>query len=62
MSNKSKIESILFVASKPLSTKKIAAVLKISDKEALELLKEIQLKYNSEDSGVTVLQTGMSGK
>ena len=58
MSNKSKIESILFVASKPLSTKKIAAVLKISDKEALELLKEIQLKYNSEDSGVTVLQNG----
>ena len=39
MSNKSKIESILFVASKPLLTKKIAAALKINDKEALEFLK-----------------------
>ena len=58
MSNKSKIESILFVASKPLLTKKIAAALKINDKEALEFLKELQLKYNGEDSGIAILNNG----
>ncbi len=58
MSNKSKIESILFVASKPLLTKKIAAVLKISEKEALEVLKNLQQKHNNADSGITVLQNG----
>ncbi len=58
MSNKSKIESILFVASKPLLTKKIAAVLKINDKEALEFLKNLQLKHNNADSGMAILQNG----
>ena len=56
--NKSKIESILFVASKPLTVKKIAAVLKINEKEALEFLNEIQSKYNGEESGITVLKNG----
>ncbi len=58
MQNKSKIESILFVASKPLRTKKIAAVLKISEKEALEFLKDLQLKHNNADSGIAILQNG----
>lgn len=58
MSHKSKIESVLFVASKPLSTKKIAAALKIGDKEALEDLKDLQLKYNNVDSGISLLQNG----
>jgi segregation and condensation protein B len=58
MSHKSKIESILFVASKPLSVKKIAAVLKISDKEALEVLKSLQQKDNNADSGIAILQNG----
>lgn len=58
MSNKSKIESILFVASKPLLTKKIAAVLKINEKETLEFLKDLQLKYNNTDSGIAILQNG----
>ncbi len=58
MSHISKIESVLFVASKPLSIKKIAAVLKIDDKEALESLKNLQLKYNNADSGIAILQNG----
>lgn len=58
MSTISKLESILFVASKPLSTKKIAAVLKINDREALEFLKDLQLKYNNTDSGIAILQNG----
>ncbi len=56
MSNQSKIESILFVASKPLSTKKIAAVLKSSDKAVSEALQELKIKYNHDDSGVKILQ------
>ena len=58
MSHKSKIESVLFVASKPLPTKKIAAVLKINDKEVLEVLKSLQQKYNHADSGIAILQNG----
>lgn len=58
MSHKSKIESVLFVASKPLATKKIAAALKIGDKEVLEDLKDLQLKYNNADSGISLLQNG----
>ena len=58
MSNKSKIESILFVASKPLSAKKIAAVVKINDKEAVELLKDLQTNYNNADSGIAILNNG----
>lgn len=58
MSHKSKIESILFVASKPLPTKKIAAVLKIDAKEVAEVLENLQQKYNHADSGITILQNG----
>lgn len=58
MSNKSKIESVLFVASKPLLIKKIAAVLKIGHEEALESLRDLQTKYNHPDSGIAILQNG----
>src|SRR3989344_7843489 len=58
MSHKSKIESVLFVASKPLPTKKIAAVLKIDNEEAAEVLKSLQSKYNHADSGIAILQNG----
>ncbi len=58
MSLISKLESVLFVASKPLAIKKIAAVLKIDEKETLEDLKELQLKYNNADSGISLLQNG----
>ena len=58
MSNKSKIESILFVAAKPLSIKKIMAVLKSNEKEVSADLLELQAKYNQDDSGVKILQNG----
>jgi len=58
MSHKSKIESVLFVASKPLPTKKIAAVLKIDNEEVAEILKSLQSKYNHADSGIAILQNG----
>lgn len=52
----SKLESILFVASKPLPVKKIASVLKIGDKEVKSALEDLRGRYNRADSGITVLQ------
>ncbi len=56
MSLQAKIESILFVASKPLSSKKIAHILKIDEKEAVESLQNLQVKYNNPTSGIVVLK------
>jgi segregation and condensation protein B len=56
MSIQSKIESVLFVASKPLGVKKIASVLAINESEVVESLVAIQAKYNTPDSGVVIMQ------
>lgn len=56
MSIQSKIESVLFVASKPLGVKKIASVLAINESEVAESLVAIQAKYNTPDSGVVIMQ------
>ncbi|MBP6859347.1 MAG: SMC-Scp complex subunit ScpB [Candidatus Magasanikbacteria bacterium] len=56
MSIQSNIESILFVASKPLGAKKIASVLAIKENEVAESLVAIQAKYNTPDSGVVIIQ------
>lgn len=56
MSINSQIETILFVASKPLSIKKIAKVLQAEENVALEALKELVAKYNVAESGMLVLQ------
>lgn len=52
----SKIESILFVASKPLVAKKIAAVLGVGVPEVEEALQVLQTKYNIENSGIVLLK------
>ncbi|MCX6779934.1 MAG: SMC-Scp complex subunit ScpB, partial [Candidatus Magasanikbacteria bacterium] len=56
MSINSQIETILFVASKPLSFKKIAKVLQVEENVVLESLKELVTKYNQAESGMVVLQ------
>ena len=53
---KSKLESILFVASKPLSSKKIAKILQLDQKEIELALVDLQAKYNNPDSGIVILQ------
>lgn len=70
MSLISKLESILFVASKPLSVKKMASVLppptggvpprggKNREEEVLAALESLRVKYNNADSGITILQNG----
>lgn len=56
MSLNSQIETILFVASKPLSFKKIAKVLQVEENVALEALKELVTKYNQSESGIVLIQ------
>lgn len=58
MSFISKIESILFVASKPLSQKKIAAAIGASEADVAAALDELKLKYNGDVSGIHILDTG----
>ena len=56
MSIQSKLESVLFVASKPVATKKLASVLKVDEKEVLEALQILQDKYNQPDFGIVILK------
>ncbi len=54
----SKIESILFVASKPLSFKKIAKAVGKMSGEVAQTIETLQMKYNKEDSGIHLLVEG----
>lgn len=54
----SQIESILFVASKPLSRKKIAKALEVTEHDVAEALEELLVKYNSDTSGIQIMVTG----
>jgi len=56
MSLKTKIESILFVASKPLALKKIAKAVESSEEKVKEAIGELVDKYNQEESGVLIYQ------
>lgn len=52
----SQIESILFVASKPLAIKKIAKVLNVEVAVAEEQLSVLREKYNHPESGIILVQ------
>ncbi len=52
----SKLESILFVASKPLGVKKLSKVLGVDENEIAEELEKLRAKYNTRDSGIILLQ------
>lgn len=54
----SKLESILFVASKSLAVKKITAALQAGEKETLAALENLRAKYNHAASGITILNNG----
>lgn len=54
----SKIESILFVASKPLSFKTISRAIGKTEAETEELIDTLKMKYNHEESGIHILQDG----
>lgn len=50
-----KIESILFVASKPLTVRKLAKALEVGEDKVEEALDVLKSKYNQEDSGIHLL-------
>ncbi len=52
----SKLETILFVASKPLSTKKIMKVLNVEEEPAKLALEQLRAKYNTAQSGIILVQ------
>lgn len=54
----SKIESILFVAARPLSLKKLAEICGISKEEAAKAVEAISARFNVEGSGVRLLRLG----
>ncbi|NCO04921.1 MAG: SMC-Scp complex subunit ScpB [Candidatus Magasanikbacteria bacterium] len=57
MSIISNIESILFVASKPLTAQKIANAIHKQEGDVIEALENLKLKYNKEDSGIHILES-----
>lgn len=56
MSIKSQLETILFVAGKPLAIKKIAKVLNTDEAQILSVLEELRSRYNNQESGIILLQ------
>lgn len=54
----SKIESILFIAAKPLTIKKLAEFTEASDKEVAAALETLKEKYNQKESGVQLMNNG----
>lgn len=50
------LETILFVASKPLSLNKITKALGVDKEAILELLEELQNKYNENNSGIIIIK------
>lgn len=52
----SQIESILFVASQPLSHKEIAKAIQQKESEVKSAVEELKLKYNRVESGIRILE------
>ena len=60
MSLLSKLESILFVASKPLSVSTLAQSLQKNEVEVEEAIETLKMKYNQPESGIHILSEGKS--
>lgn len=58
MSLKAKIESLLFVAGKPMTTKKIGELLEVKEAQVEGVLKELQAQYCDASSGLQLFSTG----
>ena len=54
----SKIESLLFIAGKPLTAKKIGELLNVQESEIAAALKELQAQYKETHRGVQLFSTG----
>jgi segregation and condensation protein B len=50
------LEALLFVAKEPLSISKLADILEISEQGVVELLEGLRERYESKDSGLTIVE------
>jgi len=60
MSLKSKIESLFFISTKPLTSKKISEIAKVGEEEAEKAILELKQKYDNEDKGIKLMKIGRS--
>lgn len=51
-------EALLFVAGKPLTAKKIAELLGVKEREALDVLDALKKRYESAQSGIQLIENG----
>lgn len=51
-----KLESLLFVSGSPLNVAKVAKILEVKPAEVKDALQELKKKWNTEDSGVLLVQ------
>lgn len=54
----SKIESLLFIAAKPLTIKKLANLIEVKEKEVEEAVRALKEKYNQKESGIQIMSDG----
>lgn len=54
----SKIESLLFIAAKPLIIKKLADLIEVKEKEVEEAVRALKEKYNQKENGLQIMQQG----
>lgn len=62
MNNASQIESLLFVASRPLTFKKLAEAIGCKEKEAEDALRTLKDKYNQKGSGLQLMTDGRAAQ
>lgn len=58
MSLNSEIESLLFIAGKPLTANKLAEMINKDKKEVQDALGELVLKYDAKDQGIKLMRNG----
>ncbi len=62
MSDKNKVEAVLFAAGKKVELLEIAKLCKLSEQQTLEILKELQQEYGSKDSSLKIFDEGTAWK
>jgi segregation and condensation protein B len=60
MSLKSKIESLFFISTKPLTAKKISEIAKVGEEEAEKTILELKQEYDTAEKGIKLMKIGRS--
>ena len=60
MSLKSKIESLFFISTKPLTSKKISEIAKVSEEEVTKIIIDLKQEYDNVEKGIKLMKIGRS--